>query len=103
MTKMYICIKSWVPTGHALNIAAHAGLIGWLEFQHLPETQEWLKESFKKVTCVVSDEEFEELKKVQNHKVITESRLDNDEVGIVFAPRRKEDWPPIMKTLRLWS
>lgn len=99
--KMYICIKEWVPTGHALNTAAHAGLIGWLEFQHLPETQEWLKESFKKVTCVVSDEEFEELKKVLNHKVITESRLDNDEVGIVFAPRR--EWPPIMKTLRLWS
>ena len=100
--KMYIAIKEWVPTGHALNVAAHAGLIGWLEFAHLPETQEWLDTSFKKVTCMVSDEEFEELKKVENNYVITESRLDGDQVGIVFAPREKEDWPEIMKTLRLW-
>jgi hypothetical protein len=101
--KMYIAIKEWVPTGHALNVAAHAGLIGWLEFQHLLETQEWLDTSFKKVTCQVSDEEFAELKKVEHCKVITESRLDNDEVAIVFAPRKKEDWPEIMKTLRLWK
>ena len=97
---MYIAIKDWVPTGHALNIAAHAGLIGWLEYQDLPETQEWLDTSFKKVTCMVSDEEFAELKKVPNSYVITESRLDGDQVGIVFAPRN--EWPEIMKTLRLW-
>jgi hypothetical protein len=98
--KMYIAIKEWVPTGHSLNTAAHAGLIGWMEFQHLPEVQEWLKDSFKKVTCVVSDEEFAELKKIENSKVITESRLGHEEVGIVLAPRK--EWPPIMKTLRLW-
>jgi hypothetical protein len=101
MTKMYIVIKDWVPTGHALNTAAHAGLIGYLEFKHLPETEEWLRDSFKKVTCVVSDEEFEQLLKVENHFVMTESRLDGEVVGAVFAPRR--EWPPIMKTLRLWS
>jgi hypothetical protein len=101
--KMYIAIKEWVPTGHALNTAAHAGLIGWLAFSWLDETQEWLDNSFKKVTCMVTDEEFEELKKVKYNKVITESRLDNDEVAIVFAPRKKEDWPEIMSTLRLWS
>lgn len=101
--KMYIAIKDWVPTGHALNTAAHAGLIGWLQFGDLPESRKWLDSSFKKVTCMVSDEEFAELKKVKNCKVITESRLDNDEVGIVFAPREKEDWPEIMSTLRLWK
>lgn len=100
---MYIAIKDWVPTGHALNTAAHAGLIGWLQFGDLPESRKWLDSSFKKVTCMVSDEEFAELKKVKNCKVITESRLDNDEVGIVFAPREKEDWPEIMSTLRLWK
>ena len=67
------------------------------------ETQEWLDTSFKKVTCMVSDEEFAELKKVYNCKVITESRLDNDEVAIVFAPRNKLEWPEIMSTLRLWK
>lgn len=99
--KMYICILEWVPTGHALNTAAHAGLIGYLEFQHLPETQEWLDESFKKVTCVVSEEEFKELLNVENRYIMSESRLGGEVVGAVFAPRK--EWPPIMKTLRLWS
>jgi hypothetical protein len=100
---MYIAIKDWVPTGHAVNIAAHAGLIGWLEFQNQEYTQEWLKTSFKKVTCMVSEEEFDKLKEVEYNKVITESRLDNDEVGMVFAPRPKEEWPELMTTLRLWK
>ncbi len=101
--KMYIVIKEWVPTGHALNTAAHAGLVGYLEFGDLEHTQDWLKNSFKKVTCVVSDEEFEDLKRtVSFNKVLTESRLDNEEVAIVFAPRPQEQWPEVMKTLRLW-
>jgi hypothetical protein len=99
--KMYIAIKDWVPTGYAINTAAHAGLIGYLEFGHLQDTCDWLEHSFKKVTCMVSDEEFAELKKVRDGRAITESRLDNDEVGIVFAPRA--EWPEIFKTLRLWK
>lgn len=99
--KMYICILEWVPVGHSINTAAHAGLIGYLEYKDLPDTQDWLQNSFKKVTCVVSDEEFSELKKIQNGKVITESRLGDYEVGIVFAPRK--EWPDIFKTLRLWK
>ena len=83
--KMYIAIKEWVPTGHALNIAAHAGLIGWLEFKDREDSVHWLANSFKKVTCMASDEEFNMLKQVEYSKVITESRLDNDEVAIVFA------------------
>jgi len=101
--KMYIAIKEWVPTGHALNTAAHAGLVGYLEFKHLDKTQKWLATSFKKVTCMVSDEEFTALKKVSDSYVMTENRLDNDEVAIVFAPREKADWPEIMSTLRLWK
>jgi len=99
--KMYIVIKDWVPSGHAVNCAAHAGLIGWLEFQHLPDTQTWLRDSFRKVTCAVTEEEFATLKQVPLGKVITESRLDNAEIGIVFAPRA--EWPPEFKRLKLWK
>ena len=73
---MYIAIKDWVPSGHAVNCAAHAGLIGWLEYQHMPEAQEWLKDSFKKVTCAVSDAEFAMLKTLPDSFVVTESRLN---------------------------
>ena len=99
--KMYIVIKDWVTNGHAINCAAHAGLIGYLTFKDQNDTREWLAISFKKVTCMVTPEEFEELKAVEHHKVITESRLDGAEVAIVFAPRKV--WPPIMKTLKLWK
>lgn len=99
--KMYIAIKNWVPTGHALNTAAHAGLACWLKYGARADSQTWLDTSFKKVTCQVSDEEFAALKGVDYHVVLTESRLDHDEVAIVFAPRA--EWPPIMKTLKLWK
>jgi hypothetical protein len=98
--KMYIVIKDWVPSGHAVNCAAHAGLMGWLEFQDREDTKIWLRDSFKKVTCMVSEAEFEALKAIEHHKVVTESGLDGAEIGMVFAPRA--EWPAVMKTLKLW-
>ena len=75
--KMYIAIKDWVPTGHALNVAAHAGLIGWLAFQEQEDTQAWLKTSFKKVTCMVTDEEFDKLKEVEYNKEMNRKSVTN--------------------------
>ena len=63
--------------------------------------QIWTMKSFKKVTCSVTDEEFEELKAIPNHVVLTESKLDNMETAIVLAPR--PEWPSNVKTLRLWK
>jgi len=99
--RMYIAIKEHLPIGHVLNTAAHAGLACYLKYKHLPDMQIWTMKSFKKVTCSVTDEEFEELKAIPNHVVLTESKLDNMETAIVLAPR--PEWPSNVKTLRLWK
>jgi peptidyl-tRNA hydrolase len=98
--KMYIVLKSGIDKGISVNSAAHASLICYLRFKDDPDMQEWLATSFKKVVCVASDEEFEQLKKLENSIIVTESRLNNAEVGVVLAPRA--EWPPIVKKLKLF-
>ena len=101
--KMYICIKQDTPVGMAMNAAAHAGLMCHLRYENDPVYQEWLKKSFKKVTCAVSPAEFAMLKELTNTFVVTESRLDNAELAVVLAPRNASDWPEYVNLLRLWK
>jgi hypothetical protein len=100
--KMYILIKDKIDLGHAILASAHASLAGYLEFQNDPETIEWLKSSFRKVVCKVTDKEFEKAKEYADYRVMTESAFgDNFEVAIVFRPR--EEWPKFFKFLKLYK
>ena len=101
--KIYILIKDTVPVGHAINCAAHASLALYLQYRALPLTDEWLRYSFKKVTCRVSAADFIYAKGLggMNKIVITESALDGEEVAIAFAPC--EEWPDFFKTLQLYK
>lgn len=101
--KMYICIKDSIPTGMAMNAAAHAGLMCHLEFHTMPDYQEWLNKSFKKVTCAVTPAEFAMLKDLDGHLVVTESRMDNAELAIVLTPRQDNEWPEFVNLLKLWK
>jgi len=101
--KMYICIKQDTPVGLAMNSAAHAGLMCHMEFCDDGDYLEWLEKSFKKVTCAVSDAEFAMLKTVEDHLIVTESRLQNAELAIVLKPRHDNDWPEFVNLLKLWK
>jgi peptidyl-tRNA hydrolase len=101
--KMYICIKDSVPTGIAMNAAAHAGLMCYLKYQDRASMKEWLDKSFKKVTCAVTPAEFAMLKELPDHVVVTESRMDNAELAIVLCPRDDKEWPELVNLLRLWK
>ena len=101
--KMYICIKQDTPVGMAMNAAAHAGLMCFLQYADKPEMKEWLDKSFKKVTCMVSPAEFAMLKTVKDHIVVTESRMDNAELAVVLCPRHDNDWPEFVNLLKLWK
>jgi hypothetical protein len=94
--KEYILIVDWVDIGHAVNTAAHAALVGHKEWSDDEIYDEWFVSSFRKVTCKVSQEEFNKAKLFDDHKVITESAFDNKEVALVFKPR--EDWPGFFKS-----
>ncbi len=65
--------------------------------------QDWVTNSFRKVSCKVSDEEFEAAKQHYpgDHLLVIESKLDQPEVALVFKPRR--DWNPFFKTLKLYA
>jgi peptidyl-tRNA hydrolase len=101
--KMYICIKQDTAVGMAMNAAAHAGLMCHLKYNEYSSYKEWLDKSFKKVTCAVTDAEFAMLKTVEDHLVVTESRLDNAELAIVLKPRHDNDWPEFVNLLKLWK
>ena len=98
--KMYILIRDDIPLGFAMVAAAHASLAGYLKFQESPEVKEWLAGPFRKAVCKVSPKEFENSKLVEDHLVLTESALDNQEVAIVFRPRN--EWPKMFRYLRLY-
>ncbi len=100
--KMYILVKSSVPSGLGVNAVGHAALATYLKFQNDPVTKEWVtSKHFRKVTCLVSDEEFEAAKQFEDYVVMTEDAIDNAEVSIGFKPR--EEWPLFFKSLKLYS
>ena len=100
---MYICIKDDLPAGMAMNSAAHAGLMCHLKYEQDPVYDVWLKRSFKKVTCAVTPAEFAMLKEVADNLVVTESRLNGQEVAIVLKPRPDTEWPEFVNLLKLWK
>ena len=100
---LYICIKDDTSVGMAMNAAAHAGLMCHMEFCEDGDYLDWLRTSFKKVTCAVTPAEFAMLKDVPDHIIVTESRLNNAELAIVLKPRQPSEWPEFVNLLRLWK
>jgi len=99
--KMYILIKEAAPIGLGINAAAHAALAGYLQFKDTPEVIEWLQGPFRKVTCKVTEQEFETAKQFPDHRVLTESAWENKEIAIVFKPRA--EWPKAFQFFRLYK
>ena len=98
--KMYILVRDDVPLGVAAVAIAHASLAAYLKFKDTPEVAEWLSGPFYKVVCRVSADQFEQARQTPDHVVITESKLDNQEVAIAFRPR--EEWPKAFKFFALY-
>ena len=93
-SKMYILVKKSLPSHKAVAIA-HASLMCYLKYKDSPEVQEWLKNSFRKVICEITDKEFEAAKCEANCVIVTEQGLKGMEVALAFKPRI--DWPEEFK------
>ena len=122
-SKMYILIKDdpKIDLGHRLLACAHASLSGYLTFVdfeaseivnssllmtiHPTSTENWVKESFRKVICKVTPHEFEIAKTygedMKDYRIMVECGLGNMEVAIVFRPRN--NFEPFFKELRLYK
>lgn len=103
--KMYILIKGSAPIGLGVNAVGHTSLATYLRFKDDPVMRAWLtSDHFRKVTCVVSDKEFEKAKSYPDHVIMTENALrdtDNPQIAIGFKPR--EVWPEFFKSLKLFG
>ena len=105
-SKIYILIKDWVDVGHAVNTAGHASLLLYLRNKDNPDLKEWLENSFRKVTCIVTEEQFEQAKQFEGWTPVTEMAFKdengkNKEVALVFLPRK--EWPKFFKFLKLYG
>ena len=97
---MYILVKEELPVGNAIVAAAHASLACYLKFRESEEMSTWLSGPFFKAVCKVSNQDFEAAKSCPDHVVITESRLNDQEVVLAFKPR--EEWPKSFKFFSLY-
>lgn len=100
--KMYVLVKETTPIGLAVNSVGHAVLACYRRFEQHPDTTEWINSTlFRKVTCTVSDREFEHAKQFEDYVVITEAALEGREVSIAFRPRRV--WPTTFRFYKLFG
>jgi peptidyl-tRNA hydrolase len=120
--KMYLLVLDDVPLGFAVNSIAHAAVgsvVTWLEEEEawamgnaLSNTQptrkekeqnaivhEWLNKSFKKVSCVVTPEQFEQAKTLPDAIVFSESDLGDREVSLALKPRYR--WPSMVSEWKM--
>jgi len=99
---MYILVKDTVPLGHQLNSVAHGAVSCVKKFEDDPQTIEWLDSHFYKVTCKVTEEEFEAFKCQPDRVIITEGALENQETVMAFRPRLNDDYDPLFQSLKLY-
>ena len=99
--KEYILVLDWMDIGHAMNSVGHAVLIAHKNWSDDPEYMDWYKNYFRKVTCKVTQKEFEKAKEYGDFAVVTESAFDNKEVALIFKPRR--EWPKFFNFLKLYK
>jgi len=100
-TKMYILVRRKAPKGWGVNAVGHVALMCYLKFQKDPDMIAWLKDSFRKVTCLVSDEEFKLAKKAGHYVVFKENDLDNMVCSMAFKPR--QEYPCFFSGFKLYS
>jgi hypothetical protein len=119
---MYILVPDGIPSGFAINSAAHAGCCAGLRWYNDPDFRKWATTSFRKVTCRADDDALHMCKyklgalllgetlpdwkaayeAVADHIIeVTESDLDGRLVAVVFKPRA--NWPACFKALDLWG
>ncbi|AKP53301.1 peptidyl-tRNA hydrolase [Cyclobacterium amurskyense] len=99
--KMYIVVKDSIPDKLIPVITAHASLACYKKFEENEQMIKWINGIFKKVVCIVNEDEFARLKKESDHVLLTESALDNQEVCLAFCPR--EEYPKKFKFLKMWT
>lgn len=91
-----------IDDGHVALGACHGTLMCYLKYKDTEAMQDWLKNSFRKVLCVVNENQWWEARSFCFDKVIvTESAFQGQEIGMVFSPRA--EFPKCFRGYRLFK
>lgn len=98
---MYLVFRWDLSPAMVAVAASHAGLGTYLTYESDPVMQNWQKYSFKKVLCKsLNYNHWEFIKTLGEHRVFTESKLDNIEVCLGF--KVKDVYNSVLSELPLW-
>lgn len=105
LLKMYVLVKNSAPIGLGINAVGHVTFMAANSF-HSEIFNDWKDKSFKKVTCLVSPEEFEAaiaaIKEVNGNFIIfNENDWGDQDLSVAFEPRYI--FPDIFKKFKLHS
>jgi len=105
MKKMYIAVLDEVPDFMVPTLVAHSVINAHIEFEREPEYEDWLDNSFKKVTVRVNRKEFAKLQDTAlplwlGHENTT---LNAEKSCIVVFPVEDEHRPNVLKFAKMWS
>lgn len=103
--KMYVLVKDTAPIGLGINACSHVGYLAAKTFDS-SIAEEWRVCSFKKVTCLVSEKQFDEaireIEKIGGNFVrFNENDWECQDISVAFEPRYS--FPEIFKTFKLHS
>jgi hypothetical protein len=99
--KMYLVLRPDISVGVAMVAMSHCSLGTYLHFEQDPLMQEWKNTSFIKVLLKpLNLQHFHNCKSFGEHRVFTESSLDNMEVSIGFNIVREPH--PYFTDIPLW-
>ena len=102
MNRMYVLVLDDLDVGMAINTACHASVACALKYQNSDEVKEWLATSFRKVTCKVTQKEFDmAIEREDDYVVMTELTLDSRMTAVTFKPR--EEYHKMFKFLKLYK
>lgn len=104
MRKMYIAVLDEVPDFMVPTLVAHTVLAAHIEFEREYEYEEWMDNSFKKVTLRVNQKEFDKISEMQwvflGHENTT---LGGQKSCAVVMPMKDSERPNVLKFAKMWK
>lgn len=105
MKRLIIAVLDDVPDGIVPTLVAHSVISAHMKFEELPEYQDWLQNSFRKLVIRVNQKEFSKIRDldVPKHEGFENKTLGGDISCVVLIPMSHEDSPNVVKFAKLWK
>lgn len=100
---MYIAVLDAVPDYMVPTLVAHSVINAHIEMNEHDDYQDWLENSFKKVTLRVNEKEFEKISQLNCWLGHENTTLDARKSCAVVMPIEDDDRPNVLKFAKMWK